>query len=103
MGLLLLIKKNHKPITILNSRDEKYTYLKRSYIFDYLWMYFKLSERKKNYICANYPNAFSLRKCVMKFRELFKKKNLVLFYIFIEKYINIYISSFIQKKIPSSN
>ncbi len=40
-------------------------------------MYFKLSERKKNYICANYPNAFSLRKCVMKFRELFKKNRII--------------------------
>mgnify|MGYP000461493101 CR=1 FL=1 len=59
-------------------------------------MYFEVSERKKNYICANYPNVFSLRKCIMKFRELFKKKNLALFYIFIEKYINIDISSLLS-------
>lgn len=59
-------------------------------------MYFEVSERKNNYICANYPNIFSLRKCIMKFRELFKKKNLALFYIFIEKYINIDISSLLS-------
>ncbi|MBZ0312631.1 transposase [Clostridium butyricum] len=74
------------------ARDEKYIYLKRSYIFDYLWMDSELSEIEKNHIYANYPKVFSLKKCIMEFRELFKKKNLALFYIFVEKYINIDIS-----------
>lgn len=74
------------------ARDEKYIYLKRSYIFDYLWMDSELSEIEKNRIYANYPKVFSLKKCIMEFRELFKKKNLALFYIFVEKYINIDIS-----------
>ena len=72
--------------------DEKYIYLKRSYIFDYIWMDSEISEIKKNPIYTNYPKIFSVKKCIMEFRELFKKKNLTLFYIFIEKYINIDIS-----------
>ena len=52
----------------------------------------ELSEIEKNHIYANYPKVFSLKKCIMEFRELFKKKNLALFYIFVEKYINIDIS-----------
>lgn len=32
------------------ARDEKYIYLKRSYIFDYLWMGCELSEIEKNHI-----------------------------------------------------
>lgn len=72
--------------------DENYTYLRRSYIFDYLWMDAELSETEKIYIHANYPKVFSLKKCIMEFRELFKTKNLALLYIFIEKYISIDIS-----------
>lgn len=70
------------------ARNEKYIYLKRSYIFDYLWMDSELSEIEK-IIYANYPKVFSLKKCIMEFRELFKKKNLALFYKFVEKYIDI--------------
>lgn len=32
-----------------SARDEEYTYLKRSYIFDYLFMDAELSERRKNH------------------------------------------------------
>ena len=34
----------------------------------------------------------TIKKCIMEFRELFRTKNFVLLYIFIEKYINIDIS-----------
>ena len=44
---------------------EKYIYLKRSYIFDYLWMDSEISEIKKNHIYTNYPKIFSLKKCIM--------------------------------------
>ena len=83
---------NNSIKTKSGARDEKYTYIKRSYIFDYLWMGSELSEIEKNHIYANYPKVFSLKKCIMEFRELFDTKSLALFYIFIEKYINIDIS-----------
>ncbi len=60
--------------------------IKRSYIFNYLWMNAKLSEREKNYLYVNYPKVFKLKKCIIEFRELFKIKSLVLLYIFIDKY-----------------
>ncbi|KAI3345096.1 transposase [Clostridium botulinum] len=68
--------------------DTKYTYIKRNYIFNYLWMNAKLSEKEKNYLYVNYPKVFKLKKCIIEFRELFKIKSLVLLYIFIDKYIN---------------
>lgn len=74
------------------AKDKKYIYLKRSCIFDHLWIDTELSEKEKNHIYANYPKVFSLKKCIMEFRELFKKKSLTLLYIFIDKYINIDIS-----------
>lgn len=81
------------------ARDKEYTYLKRSYIFDYLWMDSELSEKEKDYIYANYPKVFSFKKCIMEFRQLFERKSLALLYIFIDKYINIDInelSSFVK-------
>ena len=74
------------------ARNEKYIYIKRSCIFDYLWIGSELSEIEKNHLYANYPKVFILKKCIMEFRELFATKSLSLFYIFIEKYINIDIS-----------
>lgn len=44
-----------------------------------LW---RLNYLKEKIIIANYPNVFSFRKCIIEFRELFKKKNLALLYIF---------------------
>ena len=86
-----VVKENNLKINKYSPVSES-VYLKRSYIFDYLWMDSELSEIEKNHIYANYPKVFSLKKCIMEFRELFKKKNLALFYIFVEKYINIDIS-----------
>lgn len=74
--------------TKTGAKDEKYTYLKRSYIFNYLWMDAELSEQEKNHIYANYPKVFSLRKCIMEFREIYITKNVALLYIYIDKYIN---------------
>ncbi|NFK30832.1 hypothetical protein FDB13_16605 [Clostridium botulinum] len=80
---------NNSIKTKNGASDAKYTYIKRSYIFNYLWMNAKLSEREKNYLYVNYPKVFKLKKCIIEFRELFKIKSLVLLYIFIDKYINI--------------
>ena len=68
--------------------DNKYTYVKRSYIFKYLWMETKLSETEKDYISYKHPQIFKLKKCIIEFRELFKVKSLTLLYIFIDKYRN---------------
>lgn len=77
----------------------KYTYIRRSYIFKYLWMDCDMSEKEKNHIYINYPKIFILKKCINEFREIFKKKSLTLLYIFIDKYkeVNIpEIASFIN-------
>ena len=68
--------------------DNEYIYLKRSYIFKHLWMDVELSETENNHIYHNYPQIFTLKKCIIEFREIFKTKNLALLYIFIDKYRN---------------
>ena len=47
--------------------DIKYTYLKRSYIFEYLWMNCNISKFEKDFICKNYPNILILKKCINEF------------------------------------
>ncbi len=47
--------------------DEKYTYLKRSYIFNYLWMDSELSEIEKNLIYVNYPKVFNLKNVLWNY------------------------------------
>lgn len=81
------------------ANDMKYTYIKRNYIFMYLWMNCDMSENEKNYIYTNYPKIFKLKKCINEFREIFKRKSLTLLYIFIDKYIEVNIpeiASFIR-------
>ena len=68
--------------------DNKYIYLKRSYIFKDLFMDVELSETENEHIYHNYPQIFTLKKCIIEFREIFKTKNLALLYIFIDKYRN---------------
>lgn len=69
--------------------DNKYIYIKRTCIFNYLWMDTKLDDIEKKHIILNYPKILKLKKCIIEFRELFKRKSLALLYIFIEKYSNI--------------
>lgn len=80
---------NNSIKTDNGASDNKYIYIRRNYIFNYLWMDVQLSEIEKNHLTLNYPKILKLKKCIIEFRELFKKKSLVLLYIFIEKYRHI--------------
>lgn len=47
-----------------------------------------MSETEHDHIYHNYHLIFTLKKCIIEFREIFKTKNLALLYIFIDKHRN---------------
>ena len=55
-------------------------------IFRYMWMNTELTVAHKNYIYAQYPAVWKLHCCIKEFRNIFKKRNVPLLYLFIEKY-----------------
>lgn len=55
-------------------------------IFQYMWMDTELTVAHKNYIYARYPAVWKLHCCIKEFRNIFKKRNVPLLYLFIEKY-----------------
>lgn len=46
----------------------------------------KVKAKRKNYIYAQYPAVWKLHCCIKEFRNIFKKRNVPLLYLFIEKY-----------------
>lgn len=61
-------------------------YIIREGIFRYMWMNTELTVAHKNYIYAQYPAVWELHCCIKEFRNIFKKRNVPLLYLFIEKY-----------------
>ena len=61
-------------------------YITREGIFRYMWMNTELTVAHKNYIYAQYPAVWELHCCIKEFRNIFKKRNVPLLYLFIEKY-----------------
>lgn len=64
----------------------KYDHITRAGVFRFLWMEKELSEYHQKYITEKYPVVQELRCCILEFREIFKKKNMPMLYLFIEKY-----------------
>ena len=48
----------------------------------------ELTDDHKKYIFDKYPNIWELHCCIKEFRNIFKKRNVPLLYLFIEKYSN---------------
>lgn len=61
-------------------------YITREGIFRYMWMNTELTVAHKNYIYVQYPAVWELHCCIKEFRNIFKKRNVPLLYLFIEKY-----------------
>lgn len=61
-------------------------YITREGIFRYMWMNTRLTAAHKNYIYNQYPAVWELHCCIKEFRNIFKKRNVPLLYLFIEKY-----------------
>lgn len=61
--------------------------VKRTELFDYLWMNKSLDEKYDFLqICSSYPVVLEIKKCINEFREIFHRKNMPLLYTFIENY-----------------
>lgn len=61
-------------------------YITREGVFKYMWMNIKLEKFHKDYIYEKFPGLWELHACIKEFRNIFQKKNVVLLYLFIDKY-----------------
>ena len=61
-------------------------YITRKGIFNYLWMNNELTETHHEYLWNKYGVLCEVEQCIREFREVFRKKNLPMLYIFIDKY-----------------
>ena len=62
-------------------------HLTRSDILSHIWMEKQIKEEQKNYVWEKYHVLYEIGACVKEFREIFKRKNMILLYLFIEKYL----------------
>ena len=51
-----------------------------------MWMNTELTVAHKSYIYDHYPTTWKIHCCIKEFRNIFKKRNVPLLYLFIEKY-----------------
>ena len=68
------------------SKGKSADYITREGVFRYMWMDIKLTDLHKCYIYSHFPNLWELYACIREFRNVFKKKSVILLYLFIEKY-----------------
>ena len=68
--------------------NKQYIYIKRARIFEYLWMDSELTEKIKDYLLNFYPNVFELYRCIIEFRDMYRKKSVTHLHLFIDKYKN---------------
>ena len=69
-------------------QKKKADYITRKGIFQYLWMNGELTSEHHDFLWKKYDVMKELEKCIREFREIFKKQNLSLLYLFIERYQN---------------
>ena len=51
-----------------------------------MWMNAELTTEHKNFIYSCYPKVWEIQCCIKEFRNIFRKRNVPLLYLFIEKY-----------------
>lgn len=51
-----------------------------------MWMNTELADDHKKYIYEKYPNIKELDCCINEFRNIFRKRNMPLLYLFLQKY-----------------
>ena len=71
-----------------NGKSMEKEYITRTSIFQHIWIGEKLDEETRIYLWEKYPALYEINACVNEFREIFKKRNMVLLYLFIEKYLS---------------
>ena len=83
---LKLEKFRHQPVPLPDNTipEKDFDYLKRTYIFQYLWENQELNESHRQFLLATYPIVIELRKCILEFRQIFIYKNPFLLYLFID-------------------
>lgn len=55
-------------------------------MFKHMWIDVSLTDLHECYIYSHFPNLWELHTCIREFRNIFKKKMVVLLYLFIDKY-----------------
>lgn len=68
------------------SKGKEIDYITREGVFRHMWMNTELTDEHKKYIYDKYPNTRELHCCIKEFRNIFKKRNVPLLYLFVEKY-----------------
>lgn len=91
-----IIKRDHIDIAIYKSSTteavkkrkelQKYDHISRAGVFRFLWMNADLNKVHCTYIMEQYPKIRELATCIREFRKIYEQKNMVLLYLFIEKY-----------------
>ena len=71
-----------KTVSVGKDKD----YITREGVFRHMWMNTELADAHKKYIYEKYPNIRELHCCIKEFRNIFKKRNVPLLYLFVEKY-----------------
>ena len=70
------------------STGKEKDYITREGVFRHMWMNTVLTDDHKKYIYDKYPTIWELHCCIKEFRNIFKKRNVPLLYLFVEKYSN---------------
>ena len=70
------------------STGKEKDYITREGVFRHMWMNTELTDDHKKYIYDKYPNIWELHCCIKEFRNIFKNRNVLLLYLFVEKYSN---------------
>ena len=70
------------------STGKEKDYITREGVFRHMWMNTELTDDHKKYIYDKYPTIWELHCCIKEFRNIFKKRNVPLLYLFVEKYSN---------------
>ena len=68
------------------SKGTSADYITREGMFKHMWMNVSLTDHHKCYIYSKFPKLWELHTCIREFRNIFRKKMVVLLYLFIDKY-----------------
>ena len=67
------------------STGKEKDYITREGVFRHMWMNTELTDDHKKYIYDKYPTIWELHCCIKEFRNIFKKRNVPLLYLFVGK------------------
>ena len=68
------------------SIGEKFDFITRNGVFQFLWLNGNLTQVHKDYIFHMHPILYEIQKCIQNFRHIYKTKSMPFLYLFIEEY-----------------